>query len=54
MATIRKILELDIPAAKAWEALADFQNVHTRLAPGFRCWPTLTPSGSVSNRSGRF
>jgi hypothetical protein len=35
MATIRKILELNVPAEKAWAALADFQNVHTRLAPGF-------------------
>ena len=35
MATIRKIIELNAPAQKVWEALADFQNVHTRLAPGF-------------------
>ena len=35
MASIRKIIDLDIPAEQAWNALADFQNVHTRLAPGF-------------------
>lgn len=35
MATIRKIIELNVPAARAWDALADFHNVHTRLAPGF-------------------
>jgi hypothetical protein len=35
MASIRKDIPLNIPAAKAWDALADFQNVHTRLAPGF-------------------
>jgi hypothetical protein len=35
MATIRKVIELDVPAAVAWDALADFQNVHIRLAPGF-------------------
>ena len=35
MATIRKIMDLNIPAARAWDVLADFQNVHVRLAPGF-------------------
>ena len=35
MASIRKIIDLNIPAEQAWSALADFQNVHTRLAPGF-------------------
>jgi hypothetical protein len=35
MATIRKIIELNVPAERAMDALADFQNVHTRLAPGF-------------------
>lgn len=35
MATIRKVLELDAPIATVWAALADFQNVHTRVAPGF-------------------
>lgn len=35
MATIRKEMHLNAPAAKVWSALADFQNVHTRLAPGF-------------------
>jgi uncharacterized protein YndB with AHSA1/START domain len=35
MATIRKEMHLNAPAAKVWSALVDFQNVHTRLAPGF-------------------
>lgn len=35
MATIRKIIELQTSAEHAWDALSDFQNVHTRLAPGF-------------------
>ncbi|HTP78268.1 MAG TPA: SRPBCC family protein [Rhizomicrobium sp.] len=35
MATVRKEMHLDVPAEKVWAALADFQNVHTRLAPGF-------------------
>ncbi|HWD28624.1 MAG TPA: SRPBCC family protein [Rhizomicrobium sp.] len=35
MAAIRKTMDLNIPAQTAWNALADFQNVHVRLAPGF-------------------
>jgi hypothetical protein len=35
MASIRKEFELDVPAAAVWEALADFHNVHRRVAPGF-------------------
>lgn len=35
MATVRKVLELDASIAKVWASLADFQNVHTRVAPGF-------------------
>ena len=35
MATIRKTMELNLPADAVWDVLADFQNVHTRLAPGF-------------------
>ncbi|HEY4940131.1 MAG TPA: SRPBCC family protein [Rhizomicrobium sp.] len=35
MASIRKELHLNAPAARVWEALADFHNVHTRIAPGF-------------------
>ncbi|MBL6853747.1 MAG: SRPBCC family protein, partial [Alphaproteobacteria bacterium] len=30
MATIRKVIELNAPAQKVWNALADFQNVHIR------------------------
>jgi carbon monoxide dehydrogenase subunit G len=35
MATVRKEFDLDVPAEKVWEVLADFHNVHRRLAPGF-------------------
>lgn len=35
MASIRKEMHLVAPLEKVWQALADFQNVHTRLAPGF-------------------
>lgn len=35
MASIRKQIALPIPAAEAWDALADFYAVHTRVAPGF-------------------
>lgn len=35
MASIRKEMHLAAPLEKVWQALADFQNVHTRLAPGF-------------------
>jgi len=35
MATLRKELELGAPAARVWEALADFHAVDRRVAPGF-------------------
>jgi hypothetical protein len=35
MATNRREVKLDIPADKAWAALRDFGQVHTRVAPGF-------------------
>ena len=35
MATIRKEMHLAAPIERVWQALADFQHVHTRLAPGF-------------------
>ena len=35
MATLRKELELKAPAARVWEALADFHAVDRRVAPGF-------------------
>lgn len=35
MATIRKVIDIAAPAVRVWDALADFQNVHLRLAPGF-------------------
>jgi hypothetical protein len=35
MASIRKELRLDVPAARAWEAFRAVYEVHIRLAPGF-------------------
>ena len=35
MATVRKEIDLNVPAEKVWEVLADFQHIDTRLAPGF-------------------
>ena len=35
MATIRNEIALGAPPDRVWEALRDFGNVHTRVAPGF-------------------
>jgi Polyketide cyclase / dehydrase and lipid transport len=35
MATIRKVIPLGASPEAVWEALADFQAVHERVAPGF-------------------
>lgn len=35
MATLRRQIALDAPAATVWAALRDFGAVHTRVAPGF-------------------
>ena len=35
MATNRRELILDVPADKVWDAVRDFGQVHTRMAPGF-------------------
>jgi len=35
MATNRREQDLDVPATKVWEAVRDFGQVHTRVAPGF-------------------
>jgi carbon monoxide dehydrogenase subunit G len=35
MATIRNEIALGAPAERVWDALRDFGNVHTRVAPGF-------------------
>ncbi len=35
MATVRKEFTVAAPAARVWEALADFDHVYPRLAPGF-------------------
>ena len=35
MATNRREHRLNVPAAKVWQAVCDFGQVHTRVAPGF-------------------
>ena len=35
MATNRREQTLNVPAAKVWDAVRDFGQVHTRVAPGF-------------------
>jgi len=35
MASIRREVTIDAPAATAWDALADIGALHTRLVPGF-------------------
>jgi carbon monoxide dehydrogenase subunit G len=35
MASVRKEFSVEAPAERVWAALADFQAVHKRLAPGF-------------------
>ncbi len=35
MATLRREISLDAPAAKVWPAIRDFSQVHARVAPGF-------------------
>ena len=35
MATLRRQIALNAPAAAVWSALSDFGAVHTRVAPGF-------------------
>jgi carbon monoxide dehydrogenase subunit G len=35
MATLRRQIALNAPAATVWSALRDFGAVHTRVAPGF-------------------
>lgn len=34
-ATLRKEIEVAAPAARVWDAVADFHAVHVRVAPGF-------------------
>jgi carbon monoxide dehydrogenase subunit G len=35
MTTIRKNIEVNVPAAKVWDVVRDIGAVHTRFAPGF-------------------
>lgn len=47
MATIRKEFRVATPIAQVWEALADFQGVHTKLAHGFVVDSTPEEGGAV-------
>jgi carbon monoxide dehydrogenase subunit G len=35
MASIRREVQINVPAARVWDALRDVGALHTRLAPGF-------------------
>src|ERR1043166_977403 len=41
MASIRNEIALAAPADRVWDALRDFGNVHTRVAPGFLTGSTM-------------
>jgi carbon monoxide dehydrogenase subunit G len=47
MASIRREIVLDAPAAVVWDALRDVGAIHTRLAPGFVVATELEPGGAA-------
>jgi hypothetical protein len=47
MASIRKEISIQAPAAKAWSALKDVGALHTRLVPGFVTDTRLEPGARV-------
>jgi carbon monoxide dehydrogenase subunit G len=47
MASIRREVVLDAPAAVVWDALRDVGAIHTRLAPGFVVATELEPGGAA-------
>jgi carbon monoxide dehydrogenase subunit G len=47
MASIQREIEINAPAAKAWDALRDVGALHTRLAPGFVTDTRLEPGARV-------
>jgi carbon monoxide dehydrogenase subunit G len=47
MASIRREVVLDAPAAAVWDALRDVGAIHTRLAPGFVVGCELEPGGAA-------
>jgi hypothetical protein len=47
MTTIRKNIDVDVPAAQVWDVIRDVGAVHTRLAPGFVVDTRLEPGARV-------
>ena len=47
MASIRNEIALGAPAERVWDALRDFDNVHTRVAPGFLTDSTMDGDARV-------
>jgi hypothetical protein len=47
MATIRKEIEIQVPAARVWDAVRDIGALHTRLVPGFVTDTRLEPGARI-------
>jgi hypothetical protein len=47
MSTIRKQIDLDVPAANVWDVVRDVGAVHTRFAPGFVVDTQLEPGARI-------
>lgn len=47
MSTIRKNIDLDVPAAAVWDVVRDVGAVHTRFAPGFVVDTKLEPGARL-------
>jgi hypothetical protein len=47
MSTIRKNIDLDVPAARVWDVVRDVGAVHTRFAPGFVIDTKLEPGARL-------
>ena len=50
MATLRRQIALNAPAATVWSALRDFGAVHTRVAPGFLIKLEMDPRSNGTDR----
>ncbi len=47
MASLRKFVDVAIPADQVWDAVRDFGQLHTRIAPGLVTDTLLEPGGAV-------
>jgi hypothetical protein len=47
MASIRKEIEIRVPAASVWDAVRDIGALHTRLVPGFVTDTRLEPGARI-------